>query len=346
MRVELERERVAEVAEDEVEEALRRALEVEDVGPAIHVGQQQVGHLLQAGDEAEEVPGLIVAAVVLGEHPPEVEATRLRPRGAEPGERRAVVGREDDVAEEVRDAERHDLVHDVRGHLGVEREQHDAAIDNRSDDGHRHSRRCLRRQDEARAAREQDGLVEGDAHGLLRERLRSDDPRRRAVLDDERVHLVDGGGATHRLPGHAHGDRGEARHRDDRMQHDAKRVRRLRGAGERAGEGGGDLRQRAAVEGQHPVDPDVDTGSVHAVRAGVDQLEGERGVDGHAGLARARVTVHDHQPRRAHDERDAVDVERGKLERAHAGALMRSPARGARLRCARPTASRHWQRGP
>ncbi len=99
----------------------------------------------------------------------------------------------------------------------------------RSDDGQRHSRRSLRRQDEARAAGEQDRLVEHEAHRLLRERLRSDQPRRRAVLDDERVHLVHGGSTAHRLPSYAHRDRGEARQRDDRLQHDAQRVGRLRG---------------------------------------------------------------------------------------------------------------------
>jgi hypothetical protein len=149
--------------------------------------------------------------------------------------RRAVVGREDDVAEEVRHAERLRPRARRRGHLGVEREQHDGAVDGRSDDGQRHGRRCLRRQDEARAAGEQDGLVEGDANGLLRERLRSDDPRRRPVLDDERVHLVDGGGTAHRLP---EPTRTETVARlaigTTGVQHDAKRVRRLRGAGERA----------------------------------------------------------------------------------------------------------------
>lgn len=47
---------------------------------------------------------------------------------------------------------------------------------------------------------------------------------------------------------------GGTRPRDDRVQHDSKRVSGRRGTGERPGERGSDLLQRAAVEGQHPVD--------------------------------------------------------------------------------------------
>ncbi len=104
--LQVEGERVAEVLEDEVDEALRGALQVEDVGPAVGVGEEQVRHLLQAGDEPQEVAGLVVAAVVLGEHLPQVEAPRRRLRGPEAAERGAVEGREHDVAEAVRHARR------------------------------------------------------------------------------------------------------------------------------------------------------------------------------------------------------------------------------------------------
>src|SRR5690606_3692817 len=53
--VQVEGERVAEVGEDEVDERLRRPLEVEHLGEAIDLGEQQVGDLLQARDEAPEV---------------------------------------------------------------------------------------------------------------------------------------------------------------------------------------------------------------------------------------------------------------------------------------------------
>jgi hypothetical protein len=83
-RVELERERVAEVAQDEVDEGLGRALEVEDVGPAIDVGEQEVRHLLQARDEPEQVAGVVVAAVVLRKHAPQVEAPGRGRAGRKP----------------------------------------------------------------------------------------------------------------------------------------------------------------------------------------------------------------------------------------------------------------------
>src|SRR5690606_29862210 len=62
--VEVEGERVAEVGEDEVDEAFGGALEVEHLGEAIDLGEQQVGHLLQARDEAPEVAREVSAAVV------------------------------------------------------------------------------------------------------------------------------------------------------------------------------------------------------------------------------------------------------------------------------------------
>src|SRR5690606_10083090 len=117
-RVELERERVAEVAQDELDEGLRRSFEVEDVGPAVQVSEQEVGHLLQARDEAREIAGLVVTAVVLRQHPPEVEAPPLGARGAKAGEGGAVVRGEHGVTDEVRYAAHDNLVLHVWRHLG------------------------------------------------------------------------------------------------------------------------------------------------------------------------------------------------------------------------------------
>ena len=134
-RVELERERVAEVTQDELDEGLGRSLEVEDVGPAIDVGEQEVRHLLQARDEPEKVAGVVVAPVVFRQHAPQVEAPRERARGAEAREARSVVGAEDGVAEEIRHADGHDLVKHVGRHLGVEREEDDTPLDVHTGDG-------------------------------------------------------------------------------------------------------------------------------------------------------------------------------------------------------------------
>ncbi len=344
-RVELERERVAEVAQDEVDEGLGRALEVEDIGPAIDVGEQEVRHLLQARDEPEQVAGVVVASVVLRQHAPQIEAAPLRARGTEAGEGGAVVGAEDCVAEEIRHADGHDLVKHVGRHLGVECEEDDAAIDAHTSDRDRDCWRAPGRDGERCPARDQHRLVERDAHGLLRERLRADDAGCGPVLDDERVHLVERGRAAHGLSEHAHVDRGQARERSHRMQHDAQRVGGLRDAGQRTREGRGELGHGAAVERKDAVDPHARGRALHAVRPGVDQLEGERRVDGHAALAGARVTVHEHEPRRRHHERHRVDVERGQLNGAHAVLLTRSPARAARRWCAGPRASRRSRRG-
>ena len=67
-----------------VDEGLGRALEVEDIGPAIDVGEQEVRHLLQARDEAEQVAGGRRRAVVLRQHAPQVEARRSGRAGRKP----------------------------------------------------------------------------------------------------------------------------------------------------------------------------------------------------------------------------------------------------------------------
>jgi hypothetical protein len=205
-RVELERERVAEVAQDEVEEGLGRALEVEDVGPAIDVGEQQVRHLLQAGDEPEEVAGVSSRRLCFGSMR-QRSKRRVAARGAEAGEARAVVGGEDRVAEEVV-TPRPRPRGDVGRHLGVEREETTLP-------------RCSTG-DGDRTAGAPLGVTNvapsGPAPTRRRRRARSSAraparrrPWRGPVLDDERVHLVERGRAAHRLREHAHVDRGQAR---------------------------------------------------------------------------------------------------------------------------------------
>ena len=102
--VEQEPERVAEVRKDRVDEGLGCPFEVEDLRPAVGVRQEEVGHLLEAGDEAAEVARLIVAAGMGGQHRSQVEAS---PRGGrrEAAEHRQVVER----ARERRGGGRRDL---------------------------------------------------------------------------------------------------------------------------------------------------------------------------------------------------------------------------------------------
>lgn len=91
-------------------------------GQRLDVREEEVRHLLQARDEAEQVAGVVVTPVVLRQHAPQLEAPCRRARGPKAGETRAVVGAEDGVTEQVRHADGHDLVEYVGRHLGVERE--------------------------------------------------------------------------------------------------------------------------------------------------------------------------------------------------------------------------------
>ena len=126
--------------------------------------------------------------------------------------------------------------------------------------------------------------------------MRADDAGRGPVLDDERVHLVERGRAAHRLSQHAHVDRGQARERSHRMQHDAQRVGGLRDAGQRAREpgelSGTALPSNARTPSIHTraVERSTPSGPVSTSSRAM------RRVDGHAALARARVTVHEHEP--------------------------------------------------
>src|SRR5690606_11724631 len=99
-----ERERVAEVAQHEVHERLGRDVGIEDVGEAVDVGEQELGHLLKAEEEAPQVAGLVLAAVQHRQELVQLKPAARGARGYETREVGAVVGREDSVSEEVDDA--------------------------------------------------------------------------------------------------------------------------------------------------------------------------------------------------------------------------------------------------
>ena len=84
--VELEVEGVAEICEHRVQERLGGALQVEDLRPAVDVGYDQVGDLLEHRDEGPQVLALFAAQHVAGQHREQVETAAGGSGRSEPAE--------------------------------------------------------------------------------------------------------------------------------------------------------------------------------------------------------------------------------------------------------------------
>ncbi|MBX3183562.1 MAG: hypothetical protein KIT72_05520 [Polyangiaceae bacterium] len=132
--------------------------------------------------------------------------------------------------------------------------------------------RPLGREEERRPAGQEHRLIKGQAHRPLRERLCADDAGCGAILVDERVDLVKRRGVANGLRQHAHVDRGKARERDHRVQHDAQRVGGLRDGRERARVGRSDLRGAPPSKARTP-STHTRGRAVDAIGPGVDALD-------------------------------------------------------------------------
>ena len=168
--------------------------------------KQEVGDLLQAGDEAGKVARLVGTAVVLREHRPEVEAPRRRARGAEASDVDLVERWKARVAVDVGNAAGSHPIEGVGRGLGRERQADDGARRVRLDDGEGNGWHTARVEEDLCGVLDDDRLVEAEPEGAWSRRDRREEPRRGAVLRDERVRLVEHASAVVRLRRDPHND--------------------------------------------------------------------------------------------------------------------------------------------